>query len=134
MKNKGVFADFVKEVPNFARQFLKRADEIENHTETEISLYEPKRNKEHMEGIYYVGLMIEGTLNEIPPGMEYIQIAEDYIHARGKITVLDELHSSLVKWGELQGYSRKLESYIVETYHPVENSEEEVEIYLPIWR
>jgi len=38
----------------------------------------------------------------------------------------------LLKWAESQGYQRNLDSYIVETYHPIENGEEEIEIFLPI--
>ncbi|MFJ8064039.1 hypothetical protein ACIQYS_05370 [Psychrobacillus sp. NPDC096426] len=59
---------------------------------------------------------------------------QDYINVRGKITNVEDLHSKLSKWGELQGYKRNLESYILETYHPIENREAEVEIYLPIHR
>ncbi|WP_144510172.1 effector binding domain-containing protein [Bacillus sp. FJAT-22090] len=132
MKNSGAFADFGKEVPRSARQFLKRVDEIKNHTEKEITLYEPKRKEAHMEGRYYVGLIVDGILDVVPPGMEYIEVSGDYINVRGLITDINTLHFSLLKWGEEQGYKRNLDSYIVETYHSIENSEEEVEIYLPI--
>lgn len=134
MKNSGAFADFGSEVPKFAQQFLRRANEITNRTETEIALYEPKRNNDHLEGQYYVGLIVDGTLNEIPSGMEYIEVSEDYINTRGKITNIGELHQKLIKWVEEQGFQRDLESYIIETYHQIENNEEEVEIYLPIHR
>ncbi|TQR09641.1 GyrI-like domain-containing protein [Psychrobacillus lasiicapitis] len=133
MKNRGFFANFGKEVPIFAHQLLKRADEIKNHTATEIALYEPKRAADHIEGNYYVGLIVNGASNEIPSGMELIEITHDYMTVRGRISDIADLHSKLSNWGEQQGYKRNLESYIIETYHPIENSEEEVEIYLPIY-
>ena len=34
MKNSGVFADYGSEVPKFAQQFLRRANEIKNSSET----------------------------------------------------------------------------------------------------
>ncbi|MFJ8067126.1 hypothetical protein ACIQYS_21355 [Psychrobacillus sp. NPDC096426] len=59
MQNSGAFADFGSEVPKFAQQFLSRANEITNRTETEIALYEPNRNNDHLEGQYYVGLIVD---------------------------------------------------------------------------
>lgn len=132
MKNSGVFDDYGTEVPKFAQQFLRRANEIKNSSETEIALYEPKRNDNHLEGQYYVGLIVNETLNEVPTGMEYIETTQDYVNMRGKISDIGKLHKELLKWADEQGFQRDLESYIVETYHQNENSEEEVEIYLPI--
>lgn len=134
MKNSGAFADFGSEVPKFAQQFLRRANEITNRTETEIAIYEPRRNDDHQEGQYYVGLIVDGTSNNIPSGMEYMEVSQEYINTRGKITNIGELHQKLIKWAEEQGFQRDLESYIIETYHQIENNEEEVEIYLPIHR
>jgi hypothetical protein len=37
-----------------------------------------------------------------------------------------------MNWAEEQGYQRDLDSYIIETYHPMEEGGEEVQIYLPI--
>ena len=85
IKGGGAYANFGTEVPKLAQQFLTRLDEVENHSGTEIALFEPKRDANH-----------------------------------------------LLKWADDQGYKRDLESHIVETYHPMENGEEEVEIYLPI--
>ncbi|WP_245602173.1 hypothetical protein [Peribacillus kribbensis] len=43
---------------------------------------------------------------------------------------LRELHLNLLNWAEEQGSKRDLDSYIVETYHPM-GGDEEVQIYLP---
>lgn len=132
IKSRGAFANFGTEVPELAQQLLLRSNEIQNRSDTEIALFEPKKDINHLEGHYYVGLIVNDTINEIPSGMDYIETAQHYVTTRGKITNIGDLHSRLLKWAEEQGYKRDLESYIVETYHPIEDEEEEVEIYLPI--
>lgn len=132
MKNSGNFSNFASEVPQFAQKFLSRANEIDNSSETEISLFEPKKDDNHQEGHYYVGLIVNKNIEKVPPGMEYIEQAQEYVTVRGKINNVGELHTQLSKWADEQGYKRNTDSYIVETYHPVENDLEDVEIYLPI--
>ncbi|WP_173915293.1 GyrI-like domain-containing protein [Halobacillus sp. Marseille-Q1614] len=132
IKGSGNFCELGKEVPKLAQQFIARKDEIKNHCNTEIALFEPKRDAGHKTGHYYVGLIVNETLREVPFGMEYIEKAQDYVSTRGNINNLDSLHNHLLKWAEGQGYKRDLESYIIETYHPMVNGEE-VEIYLPIY-
>ncbi|MBS4179194.1 GyrI-like domain-containing protein [Lederbergia citrea] len=132
IKGGGAFANFGTEVPKLAQQFLTRLDEVGNHSGTEIALFEPKRDANHLDGNYYVGLIVNDTLKEVPVGMDYIETAQAYVTTRGKIINIDYLHNQLLKWADNQGYKRDLESHIVETYHPMENGEEEVEIYLPI--
>ncbi|MCZ8532489.1 hypothetical protein [Psychrobacillus psychrodurans] len=70
---------------------------------------------------------------EVPNGMDFIEIAHNYVSTRGKISNIGNLHSQLLRWAEEQGHTRNFESYIVETYHPIEEGEEEVQIYLPIF-
>ena len=132
VKGGGAFVNFGTEVPKLAKQFLTRLVEVENHSGIEIALFEPKRDANHLEGHYYVGVIVNEALKEVPVGMDYIEIAQSYVTTRGKIINIDNLHNQLLKWADDQGYKRDLESHIVETYHPMENSEEEVEIYLPI--
>ena len=132
MKNSGAFNNFGSEVPVFAQQVLNRSNEIQNHTGTEIALYEPKRDVNHLEGSYFVGLIVNNSLTEVPTGMEYIEITNDYVTTRGQVTRVGELHQHLLQWAEEQGYNRDLESSIVETYHPIASGDEEVMIYLPI--
>ncbi|WP_026907256.1 GyrI-like domain-containing protein [Paucisalibacillus globulus] len=133
MKGRGAFKNFDKEVPALAQQVLLRANEIPSRTEIEIAFYEPKKDENHLEGHYYVGLIVNNFINEVPAGMDYMDTEQDYVTTRGSITRIGELHSSLVEWANEQGYNRNLEAYIIETYHPMENGEEEVEIYLPIY-
>ncbi|GHH98850.1 hypothetical protein AM1BK_23930 [Neobacillus kokaensis] len=132
LKGSGAFVNFGKEIPKQAQQFLTRLDEIENHSGTEIALFEPKRDANHLEGHYYVGVIVNETLKEVPVGMDYIETTQAYVTTRGKMINIDTLHKHLLKWADHQDYKRDFESYIVETYHPLENGDEEVEIYIPI--
>lgn len=131
LKGSGEFANFGNEVPLLAKELLSRSNEILNSTETEIALYEPKRDEEHRIGHYYVGLIVSEQLDEVPTGMHFIETNRSYITTRGNISDLGELHLNLLKWGEEQGHQQDFDSYIIETYHPIEGGEE-VEIYLPI--
>ena len=131
-RGNGAFTNFNTEVPKAARKFLVRIDEIKNSSGTEISIFEPKIDKNHLEGIYYVGVVVNQTITEIPPGMDYIELSQVYVTTRGNINNIGSLHNQLLKWTDNKGYKRKLDDYIVETYHPLANGEEEVEIYLPI--
>jgi predicted transcriptional regulator YdeE len=133
IKGSGAFSNFGTEIPKLAQQFLNRLDEIENHSGTEIALFEPKRDADHLEGYYYVGVMVNEPLNKVPVGMDYIETTQDYVTTRGQISNIGTLHNILLKWADEQGYKRDLELHIIETYHPMENGVEEVEIYLPIY-
>ncbi|MCM3587287.1 GyrI-like domain-containing protein [Mesobacillus maritimus] len=132
IKGSGEFVHFGHEVPLLAKQLLSRSNEIPNSTETEIALFEPKKDENHRTGYYYVGLTVSEKLDEVPTGMEYIETNKDYITTKGNIANLGKLHSNLLNWAEEQGYQRDLDSYIIETYHPLGEGEEEVQIYLPI--
>jgi predicted transcriptional regulator YdeE len=133
IKGSGPYTSFGTDVPKLAEQFLVRLDEIENNSGNEIALFEPKRDAYHLDGDYYVGIIINETITEVPFGMEFIETAHCYITTRGKIHNIANLHSDLLNWADERGLKRNLESYIIETYHPMENGEEEVEIYLPIY-
>ncbi|MFS0888792.1 GyrI-like domain-containing protein [Peribacillus frigoritolerans] len=132
LKGSGEFVNFGNEVPLRAKQLLSRSNEILNSTENEIALFEPKKDEEHRIGHYYVGVIVREKLHEVPTGMDYIEINKSYITTRGNISNLGELHLNLLNWAEEQGYQRDLDSYIIETYHPMEEGGEEVQIYLPI--
>ena len=132
LKGSGEFVNFGNEVPLLAKELLSRSKEILNPTATEIALFEPKKDVKHRIGHYYVGLIVSEKLNDVPIGMEYIEINKSYITTRGNISNLGELHLNLLNWAEEQGYQRDLDSYIIETYHPIEAGDEEVRIYLAI--
>jgi predicted transcriptional regulator YdeE len=131
IKGHGAFADFATEVPDFARQLLLRTREIENHTNVEIALFEPKRDENHLEGDYYVGIVVHDKPRHIPKSMEYMEVSHTYTSIRGPIAAIDSLYKELGDWTEAEGDSRHFTSYIIETYHPTDRGEE-VEIYLPI--
>ncbi|MEH7276044.1 GyrI-like domain-containing protein [Neobacillus vireti] len=132
LKGSGEFVNFGHEVPLLAKQLLSRSNEILHTTETEIALFEPKKDEQHRIGHYYVGLIVSEKLNEVPTGMDYIETNKSYITTRGNMSNLGELHLNLLNWAEEKGYQRDLDSYIIETYHPKGEGDEEVQIYLPI--
>jgi len=132
LKGIGEFVSFGKEVPLLAKQLVRRSNEIFHPTETEIALFEPKKDEEHKIGQYYVGLIVMEKPSTVPTGMHYIVTNKRYITTRGNLSKLGDLHFSLLNWAKEQGYQRDLESYIIETYHPMEGGGEEVQIYLPI--
>ncbi|MFD1779140.1 GyrI-like domain-containing protein [Fredinandcohnia salidurans] len=132
IKGSGEFVNFGNEVPLLAKKLLSRSREIKDLTETEIALFEPKKDEDHKIGHYYVGLIVSEKSNDVPTGMEYIETTNHYITTRGNISKLGELHLNLLNWASEQGYKRDLNSYIIETYHPIGEGEEEVQIYLPI--
>lgn len=132
IKGKGAYENFSTEVPKLAKELLGRSDEIQNHSGSEIALFEPKRDSNHLEGEYYVGLIVNDTLKEVPSGMDFIETAHLYVSTTGKVSNIGNLHLQLLKWADEQGDTRNLENYIVETYHPMEKEEEVVQIYLPI--
>ncbi|XXM73084.1 GyrI-like domain-containing protein [Lysinibacillus sphaericus] len=133
MKNNGAFADFGTEVPKAARQFMAKAADYKHLDGTEIAVFEPKKDEHHLKGQYYVGLIVEEAPNDVPDWMDVIELKEEYVTARGSINQIGSLHSGLVKWAAEQGFRRNLHAYIVETYHPLENGDEEVEVYLPVY-
>lgn len=132
LKGKGAYENFHKEVLLLAKQLWSRANEIQSHLGIEIALFEPKTDIHHLEGNYYVGLLVNNALNTIPQGMELIELSQQYVTNRGKISHLNSLHFELLKWSNEQGYTRNLKSYIAEIYHPMEGKEEEITIFLPI--
>ncbi|MFP7296843.1 GyrI-like domain-containing protein [Neobacillus niacini] len=132
LKGSGEFANFGYEVPLLAKQLLSREKEIFHSTETEISLFEPKRDEEHLIGHFYTGVIVNEKIKEVPSGMYYIEANNRYVTTRGDISKVGELHLHLLNWAKEQGYKRDPDSYIIETYHPIGNGAEEVQIYLPI--
>jgi predicted transcriptional regulator YdeE len=131
MKNKGVYSNFGRDVPMNAQRFMSRINEIKNHLGIEVSLFEPKKGEDHKEGHYYVGVLVKDKIDEVPSGMEYIEISGEYVSTRGSMTVVSDLYTSLQKWSKEHGYYPTQKSYFIEMYHQVEEGEE-VEIYIPL--
>ncbi|MBD1222066.1 hypothetical protein GLV94_12390 [Virgibacillus halodenitrificans] len=86
---------------------MSRLNEISNHTGTEICLFEPKKDDKHLEGDYYVGIIVPDSLTELPSGMEYIEVKDEFVVTRGSIMEIGELHSKLGEWAKEQGYYTK---------------------------
>jgi len=132
MKGSGSYSNFGTVVPDAARQFMARADEIPQHSGVEIALFEPKIDEGHLTGSFYVGLIVNEAVADPPAGMEYMEFSQPYASIRGPLSRLDSLHHQLLQWLGDQGMERDLNRCIVETYHPKAQGEEEVEIHLPI--
>lgn len=133
IKNKGLFKDYAELVPKAAQQLLARANNIPNSTGIEISIYEPPKQQNQLEGTFYVGLLVKDAIESIPEGMEYIHIQQCYATIKGKVTEMGNLYSKLDKWIVEQGYEHETpEHYIIEVYYPVENDIEDVEVHIPI--
>ena len=130
MKHQGRFEDYAELVPQAAQQFLKRMPDFSG---TEVTVYEPKSSKSHTEGTFYVGILVDEKPVSMPEEMEFLEIRHSYGMIRGDGKEMGSLYSSLDQWIEKKGYIRDtLKNFIIETYHPLENGAEEVEIYIPI--
>ncbi len=133
MRNRGLFKDYAELVPKAAQHFLQQAHNIFNRTGLEVSIYERKIGDNHLEGTFFVGLLVNGKAESLPEGMEYIRAENSYAAIRGKVTEMGRLYSDLNQWIGEQGYQYEApEHYIVEVYYPVENDAEDVEVYIPI--
>lgn len=132
MKGSGEFENFGTEVPKMAQLFLTRKNEIQNVTSIEVALFEPKRDVNHEKGFYYVGLLLSETPEVVPSRMEFLEESREYVTVRGNMREVGKLHQHLSQWSEENGHIKDSESLIVETYHPLPNGEEEIEIYLPL--
>lgn len=133
MKHKGMYKDYAELVPKAAKQFLQKAAEIPNSTGIEVTVYEPQRDQTHLEGTFYVGILVSEKPAFVPEGMEYFDIQHSYGVIRGKETEMGKLYSELDKWILEQRYNRGThEQYIIEVYYPVKDGVEEVEIHIPI--
>lgn len=129
-KHTGLYKDYPELVPKAAHQFLQRAS---NLTGTEVTVYEPKASESHTEGTFYVGVLVNDELDTLPEGAEFLKIKHTYGMIRGNGTEMGNLNSTLDQWIDEQDYTRDtFKDFILETYHPVENGVEEVEIYIPI--
>lgn len=102
LKGSGEFVNFGHIVPLLSKQLISRRKEIVNSTETEIALFEPKKDEEHLIGHFYAGLIVNEKINEVPSGMDYIETNKSYVTTRGDISNVGELHLNLLNWAENQ--------------------------------
>lgn len=130
-KNKGLFKDYGTLVPQAAHRFLQNAGGIPQPG-NEVTIYEPRRNENHEEGLFYVGLLVDQQPENLPEGIEYLEVQHTYAMIRGNGSEIGSLYSMLEQWIAEQSLTRAAqENFIVEVYYPVSGGEE-VEIYIPI--
>lgn len=133
IKNKGSFMDFPRIVPEAALKFKARVNEIENSTDIEVTVYEPQKGPDHLEGTFWVGVLVEDEPAEVPEGMDYLYIEKIYAVNRGLGLDIGKLYVDLEQWILGQEFiPETLDQYIIEMYFPLENGTEEFEIYIPI--
>ncbi len=130
MKHNGQFESYAQLVPQAAQKFLQLTS---NYEGTEVTVYEPKASKDHVEGTFYVGILVEEKPVSLPEKLEFLVIQHTYGMISGNGNEMGKLYSTLDEWIGGQGYQKELDgNYIIETYHFIENDIEMVEIYIPI--
>ncbi|WNF24691.1 GyrI-like domain-containing protein [Mesobacillus jeotgali] len=129
-KHTGLYKDYAELVPKAAQQFLRSAPNLAG---TEVTVYEPKASESHIEGTFFVGVLVNDEVDTLPEGAEFLDIQHSYGMIRGKESEMGSLYSLLDQWIDEEGYERDtFKEFIIETYHPMENDVEEVEIYIPV--
>jgi predicted transcriptional regulator YdeE len=129
-KHTGLYKDYAELVPKAAQQF---SQEVPNLARTEVTVYEPKASESHIEGTFFVGVLVNDEVDPLPEGAKFLDIQHSYGMIRGKESEMGSLYSLLGQWIDEEGYERDtFKEFIIETYHPVENDVEEVEIYIPV--
>jgi hypothetical protein len=71
MKHSGPFESYAQLVPQAAQQFLQR---MPNYEGTEVTVYEPKASNSHVEGIFYVGILVEEKPASLSEEIEFLEI------------------------------------------------------------
>lgn len=133
IKNKGLFKDYAGLVPEAAQSFLKHGHLVQHSSGLEVTIYEPKRGEDHLEGIFFVGYLVHEKPDTLPDGMEYIEVQHTYASIRGKGADMGGLYARLNNWIKEQGHTQdSADHYILEVYYPVENEDEDVEVYIPV--
>lgn len=132
-KNKGFFKEYAKTVPKAAQIFLQRECQIPFTSGIEVTVYEQPKRQNQLVGTFYVGVLVEEKGTDLPEGMEYIEVQNQYAMTIGKVTEIPHLYSSLDRWINENGYQHATpDKYIIEVYYPVENDVENVEVYIPV--
>ncbi|WP_342527062.1 GyrI-like domain-containing protein [Chryseomicrobium sp. FSL W7-1435] len=130
-RHTGTFQEYSTIVPEKARVFLENLQNTDYQAHVEVALFEPQSHVDHLEGVFYVGVLVSKQPSHPPAGMEYIEIERDYAFARGTTEEIGELHQTLTNWMLENKLQFDFSGYVVEMYFPTEHGEE-VEIYLPI--
>jgi predicted transcriptional regulator YdeE len=132
-KNRGHFKEYAEAVPKAAQLFLKRESEIPFSSGTEVTVYEQPQQQNQVEGTFYVGVLVDEKVNELPTGMDYLEVQHRYAMTSGKVSEMGTVYSNLDKWIITNNYQyASANNYIIEVYYPVENDVENVEVYIPI--
>jgi hypothetical protein len=80
--------------------------EISGKTGRIVAVYEPIKGKEHVEGFFYVGFIMEAEPDPsvLPDGAEYVRLAGNYACAAGAISQMSDIYAFVNKWITDNGY------------------------------
>lgn len=132
-KNRGLFKEYAEAVPKAAQLFLNRESEIPFSSGIEVTVYEQPKQQNQLEGTFYVGVLVNEKVSDLPTGMEYIEAEHRYAMTTGKVSEMSNIYSNLDKWIVENNYQHSSpNNYIIEVYDQVENDVENVEVYIPI--
>ncbi|MCA1320944.1 hypothetical protein LC085_13555 [Bacillus tianshenii] len=71
-KNRGLFKKYAEAVLKAAQLFLNRESEIPFSSGIEVTVYEQPKQQNQLEGTFYVGVLVNEKVSDLPTGMEYI--------------------------------------------------------------
>lgn len=137
-KYTGRFDQYEKLVGQAFQELKSKLDKIPSRTDTTVALYEPKRGSEHIEGYFYVGVVVDEKPEKLPDGSEHIYVEGTYAGAIGQIKNMGKIYDFVGRWIRDNGYKQIWpDTLFVERYEfPIPRDqltlEEKVEVLLPI--
>ncbi|MFC5406448.1 GyrI-like domain-containing protein [Cohnella soli] len=136
-KHSGRFDQYHVLVANAFQDLKTKMNQIPSRTDTTVALYEPQRGPEHVEGFFYVGVIVNEMPEDLPEGSELLSIEGRYASAFGQIKNMASIYDFLGSWIEENGHKQVWpDTLFVERYEfPIPEKltlEEEVEVLLPV--
>lgn len=136
-KHTGRFDQYHILVAKAFQDLKSKLSQIPSRTDTTVALYEPQRGSEHVEGFFYVGVIVSEKPEVTPVGSEYLLIDGLYASATGQIKNMGSIYDYVGSWIQQNGYKPIWPNTLfIERYKlPIPDEltlEEEVEVLLPI--
>lgn len=136
-KHSGRFDQYATLVESAFQELNRKRSQIPTCTDTTVAIYEPRRGPDHVEGFFYVGVIVEGKPMTLPEGSYYMHIEGTYSSAKGQIKDIGKIYESANQWIREHHYEPIWpDGLIVERYESpipdVLTFDEEVEVLLPI--
>lgn len=136
----GRFDEYATLVKRAFHDLRSRIGDIPGQTGRTVAMYEPIKGKEHVEGFFYVGCIVEAepSSSALPVGSEYVRLSGTYACAIGTIRQMSNIYAFVAKWIADNGYRQMWpDTLFVERYDfPIPEAEitgnEPVLVMLPI--